>query len=54
MPEQVRGSEEERIRLRAIAERIDLVRGWTEPLDEAQFLGDLKLRDAIASLLKQD
>jgi uncharacterized protein with HEPN domain len=51
MPEQVRGSEEERIRLQAIAERIDLVRGWTEPLDEAQFLADLKLRDAVAMSL---
>lgn len=48
MPEQFRGTEEERIQLQAIAERIDLVRGWTDPLDEAAFLADLKLRDAVA------
>jgi uncharacterized protein with HEPN domain len=43
--------EEERLRLQAIAERIELVRNWAEPLDEAAFLADLKLRDAVAMSL---
>jgi uncharacterized protein with HEPN domain len=43
--------EEERLRLQAISERIDLVRQWTESLNEAEFLADLKLRDAVAMSL---
>jgi uncharacterized protein with HEPN domain len=43
--------EEEWLRLQAIAERIDLVRQWTDSLDEAEFLADLKLRDAVAMSL---
>ena len=43
--------EEERLRLQAIAERIDLVDGWTRGLSEAEFLSDLKLRDAVAMSL---
>ena len=43
--------EEERLRLQAVAERIDLVEGWTAGLSEAEFLSDLKLRDAVAMSL---
>ena len=43
--------EEERLRLLAIAERIALVRSWTEDVTEAEFLADLKGRDAAAMSL---
>ena len=43
--------EEERLRLLAIAERIALVLSWTAGVDEAEFLADLKSRDAAAMSL---
>jgi hypothetical protein len=42
--------EEERLRLLAIAERIALVRSWVEGMGKAEFLADLKARDAAARL----
>ncbi len=43
--------EEERLRLLAIAERIALVRSWAANQTEADFLADLKERDAAAMSL---
>jgi uncharacterized protein with HEPN domain len=43
--------EEERLRLQAIAERIALVRSWTQTMEEPAFLADLKARDAVAMSL---
>ena len=43
--------EEDRIRLQTIVERIVLVRGWTKAMSEAEFMADLKLRDAVAMSL---
>ena len=44
-------ADEERLRLQLIAERIELVESWTSGLSEADFLSDLKLRDAVAMSL---
>jgi uncharacterized protein with HEPN domain len=41
--------EEEHLRLQAIAERIRLLRSWTEGLTEAEFVADVMLRDACAA-----
>ena len=43
--------EEERLRLLSIAERIALVRSWVADMAEAEFLADLKGRDAAAMSL---
>ncbi|MEO7026137.1 MAG: HepT-like ribonuclease domain-containing protein [Caulobacteraceae bacterium] len=43
--------EEERLRLRAIGDRVSLVRGWAEEMDEAAFLVDPLTRDAVAMSL---
>ena len=43
--------EEERLRLQAIAERIELVRSWTEDMAEPEFRADMKARDAVAMSL---
>jgi uncharacterized protein with HEPN domain len=44
-------SEEERLRLVAIAERISLVQSWLDGMTEADFLADLMARDAVAMSL---
>jgi uncharacterized protein with HEPN domain len=43
--------EEERLRLVLIAERIAMLHGWIDGMSEAQFLADLKVRDAAAMSL---
>ena len=43
--------EEERLRLKAITERIALVNSWVEAMTEAEFLSDLMVRDAAAMSL---
>jgi uncharacterized protein with HEPN domain len=43
--------EEERLRLTAIAERIALVRAWTQGMGEVEFLADMQARDAVAMSL---
>ncbi|HEX4739749.1 MAG TPA: hypothetical protein VH353_00280 [Caulobacteraceae bacterium] len=45
--------DEERLRLKAIADRVRLLRGWTEGLTEADFLADVMLRDASALSLSR-
>ena len=43
--------DDERLRLQVIAERIARVRSWVEEMDEAQFLIDFMVRDAVAMSL---
>ncbi|MGH6993129.1 MAG: HepT-like ribonuclease domain-containing protein [Caulobacteraceae bacterium] len=44
-------SEEERLRLKLILERLDQISAWTADLDEGRFLSDPMVRDAVAMSL---
>ncbi|MGH6987417.1 MAG: HepT-like ribonuclease domain-containing protein [Caulobacteraceae bacterium] len=44
-------SEEERLRLKLILERLNQISAWTANLDQNQFLADSMVRDAVAMSL---